>query len=279
MTLAADLTCPAMPLRAASPPAPIGDGASRHSGRSRDLPIREPHLGEPLDPSKFSRAAHRPLFHAVRTCVRSLATSLTGPRMTGRGRGGILGIRARFRSWWASARGGSSPSARISGTFPRLGCAVPAEPGALRSGSPLGQWPNWLRHRSPKPAIPGSSPGCPVRFAWLCGPHSPSRCGFAGSQRFVQVQTTMRRHIEIGRGSESPPGDAGHGVTFVYGFGTASKIARSSSDRWSRRPLTACPAASRSIVSATASCWHRARWRSQACTCLLASNCAEISLS
>jgi hypothetical protein len=28
--------------------------------------------------------------------------------------------------------------------------------------TPLGQWPNWLRHRSPKPAIPGSSPGCPV---------------------------------------------------------------------------------------------------------------------
>ena len=24
---------------------------------------------------------------------------------------------------------------------------------------PRGQWPNWIRHRSPKPAIPGSSPG------------------------------------------------------------------------------------------------------------------------
>jgi hypothetical protein len=27
---------------------------------------------------------------------------------------------------------------------------------------PKGQWPNWLRHRSPKPGIPGSSPGCPA---------------------------------------------------------------------------------------------------------------------
>ena len=27
---------------------------------------------------------------------------------------------------------------------------------------PEGHWPNWIRLRSPKPAIPGSSPGCPV---------------------------------------------------------------------------------------------------------------------
>jgi glycine/D-amino acid oxidase-like deaminating enzyme/nitrite reductase/ring-hydroxylating ferredoxin subunit len=45
---------------------------------------------------------------------------------------------------------------------------------ALRPGVPfgvgtmapaLGQWPNWIRHRSPKPAIPGSSPGCPALTA------------------------------------------------------------------------------------------------------------------
>src|SRR4029077_17901376 len=33
----------------------------------------------------------------------------------------------------------------------------------LALAAPLGQWPNWLRHRSPKPEIPGSSPGCPAR--------------------------------------------------------------------------------------------------------------------
>src|SRR3712207_2422862 len=47
-----------------------------------------------------------------------------------------------------------------------------AEAGFVRrTGSPIrhgydsasrGHWPNWIRHRSPKPAIPGSSPGCPV---------------------------------------------------------------------------------------------------------------------
>ena len=40
-----------------------------------------------------------------------------------------------------------------------------------------GQWPNWIRLRSPKPAIPGSSPGCPVE-TFRCGRRSTDR-GFA----------------------------------------------------------------------------------------------------
>src|SRR3954454_4540549 len=41
---------------------------------------------------------------------------------------------------------------------PRAGRRRPRSP-RLESAAE-GHWPNWLRHRSPKPAIPGSSPGC-----------------------------------------------------------------------------------------------------------------------
>src|SRR3954452_9796084 len=36
-----------------------------------------------------------------------------------------------------------------------------------------GHWPNWLRHRSPKPAIRGSSPGCPARQSRAYGRTMP----------------------------------------------------------------------------------------------------------
>ena len=39
--------------------------------------------------------------------------------------------------------------------------AAPAE-GPRLGFSAEGHWPNWLRHRPPKSAIPGSSPGCPA---------------------------------------------------------------------------------------------------------------------
>ena len=42
---------------------------------------------------------------------------------------------------------------------PRRSC--PPVP-RLRLPHPQGHWPNWLRHRPPKSAIPGSSPGCPA---------------------------------------------------------------------------------------------------------------------
>ena len=92
-----------------------------------------------------------------------------------------FGRRARFRSWWASARGGSNPSARIAG---------PERAALVTIRLPLGQWPNWLRHRSPKPAIPGSSPGCPARSNRLQKPRPAPHAGLrprsgnrAGCQR------------------------------------------------------------------------------------------------
>ena len=63
------------------------------------------------------------------------------------------------------ATNSSSPSSppSIASPIPSLRSdQTPTSPTSLRSITPLGQWPNWLRHRSPKPAIPGSSPGCPV---------------------------------------------------------------------------------------------------------------------
>jgi hypothetical protein len=60
--------------------------------------------------------------------------------------------------------------------------------GPLKPSAPSPSWPRSLRawrcarpsaHRPPKPAIPGSSPGCPARFAWLCRPQSRSWCGIA----------------------------------------------------------------------------------------------------
>ncbi len=79
-------------------------------------------------------------------------------------RAGVVkfGKHAGFRCRCSQELGGSSPSARIE---------------LLTSG----QWPNWLRHRSPKPAIPGSSPGCPARIPWLYRPKSRFAGGSAAA--------------------------------------------------------------------------------------------------
>ncbi len=83
----------------------------------------------------------------------------------------------------AAARGEEASAQDVA--VPALGLRFPAQ----------GHWPNWLRHRPPKSAIPGSSPGCPAlgprvtrsvrrgasipRGGWrrgVPGSASPSRC-------------------------------------------------------------------------------------------------------
>ena len=82
-----------------------------------------------------------------------------------------------------------------------------------------GQWPNWLRHRSPKPAIPGSSPGCPV-FArrgvdeWLRSASPPARggrsldwaaCGWAMTWRTGRSVIRLRRWGRLTRSQRETP--------------------------------------------------------------------------
>lgn len=137
----------------------------------------------------------RTLFRTGRTYVRILSTGSMAAcpwkrlRMDRRGRDGI-GRRARFRSWWASARGGSSPSART---------VRPRQPPLVTIRIPLGQWPNWLRHRSPKPAIPGSSPGCPVSTLGSGSLYSRSPGGIAADlPRICREVNEGQRRAERG---------------------------------------------------------------------------------
>ncbi len=110
---------PAPPLPAPKPHA-APKAPRTATARLRVLPTRavpptwhrqSPALGRPEAAPRGRRAASTG--PATVDFRRRRGTS-RADRWAPRGRGGI-GIRARFRSWWASARGGSSPSARTLG--------------------------------------------------------------------------------------------------------------------------------------------------------------------
>ena len=59
-----------------------------------------------------------------------------------------------------------------------------------------GHWPNWLRHRPPKPGIPGSSPGCP---ASQTEPPPRGSSSFRADERRVRKISRPRGRGETGR--------------------------------------------------------------------------------
>src|SRR3954467_3877551 len=67
-----------------------------------------------------------------------------------------------------------------------------------------GHWPNWLRHRSPKPAIPGSSPGCPACSAPRPPPSRPN-----GNPRppYTPTRTQLPGRLTLGGFTRTAPAD------------------------------------------------------------------------
>jgi hypothetical protein len=154
--------------------------------------------------ARYSRRDLMLITHQYRTYVRQHSCR-------SRRKVGFAGLQSDWaRAWWngrhagfrcrcSKERGGSNPSARIAIRSPgRVAISLSARLAWLFSG----QWPNWLRHRSPKPAIPGSSPGCPALSRSLSLDRHPQegsrdRRG-AVLARVLLVEQLLQLRLEIG---------------------------------------------------------------------------------